>query len=200
MSSTRTPTKSDYIQPSSILPYDPSQSPLALLAQTCSSIGKDSPLTLIRSSSPTPTSHVPKSSSIKRFSPSSQSISNKQSPQEFNHLLPQCDSTSSLTNLFLHSSLAYLASQYSYPPICTIPGCFQCHTAQYNFPPYSCHRKLSSEHDHIRSNHRLSKIVNHQRFHPYSKPSKLINSNDQLPYFYPYLSLSATEYLNNNKN
>ncbi|CAF1275748.1 unnamed protein product [Adineta ricciae] len=196
-----TTTKSDYIQPSSILPYDSKQSPLELLAQTCSSIGKDSSSIF--------TSQLTKSFSTKRLSPIPIKRSSKESHTQ------QIDSTPSLTNLFPQSSFTYLTSQYSYPSFCTVPGCFQCHTSQYlcnnsfnNLQFYVCHylkcgARFFSEYElynHIRSDHKPTKMSSHSRFQPYLKPSKLINTNDQLPYFYPYLSLSSTDSITKKKN
>ena len=114
-------------------------------------------------------------------------------------------------------SLDYLSSQHSYSSSCIFPTCLQCETVRHilsnslNNQPYRCHWSLCNErfysHDelieHIRYKHRTSKISNHSRFHPYLKPSRMINNNDQLPFFYPHLSLSSmteTTHCSNNSN
>jgi hypothetical protein len=140
--------------------------------------------------------------------------------------LPSLYDPSTAASLLLRSSLAYLAAQqqqqqqqqHSYSTACTIPGCLQCETVRHilaasavNNQPYACHwyscngRFSSSDElvEHIQHNHRSSKVTNHQRFQPYAKPSMLmINNNDQLPFFYPHLSLSpmtgSTRRMNNN--
>ncbi len=120
------------------------------------------------------------------------------------------------TILFLRSSLAYLSSQqHSYSTICTIPGCLQCETIRQmlsNPQPYYCHWKTcqakfpSNEQliEHIRYDHRSPKTSNYHRFHPYFKPTNASNLNDQLPFFYPRLSMSLMSEtkrpLNNNNS
>ncbi|CAF0924447.1 unnamed protein product [Adineta steineri] len=224
---TNTYIKLDYIQPSSSQTYDSSQSPLALLAQTCSSIGKDSSSPIVNSTPSIITSLVTKSSSnisnfdkslssTKRLVPSQINQTNKKSTlplksptisstNQSNYFSSLTDPTSSVASLLLRSSLAYLASQqHSYSTSCTMPGCLQCETTRYilsnsidNQPYichwYSCNARFSSNHDlieHIRYNHSLSKKSDHYRFHPYLRSLKMTNNNDQLPYFYPHLSLS----------
>ena len=107
--------------------------------------------------------------------------------------------------LLLRSSLAYLSSQqHSYSNICTVPGCLQCETirqfASNSINPHLYQMKSPSNEqliEHIRYNHR-------QRFQPYFKPTNTINLYDQLPSFYPRLSMSlmseTTRRLNNNNN
>ncbi|CAF1097307.1 unnamed protein product [Rotaria sordida] len=241
---TKTYSKSDYLQPSSSNSYDSSQSPLALLAQTCSSIGKDSPSSpssIVNSIPPTITSLSTKSSSNLLNTDKSFSSTKRSSPSQLNnintrkksalplktniqstsssfiepnllsnHLTPLYDPNKSVATLLLRSSLAYLASQqHSYSSICTIPGCLQCETVRYilsnsiNNQPYICHwsscnaRFYSNDElsEHIRYSHRTSKISHyhhhhrHHRFHPYLNTSRIIEANDQLPFFYPHLSL-----------
>ena len=130
---------------------------------------------------------------------------------------PQFDPRTNLAALVLRSSLAYLSSQqHSYSTICTIPGCLQCETYRYfltrsiNHQDHVCHWKTCHARfptneqllEHIRYTHRSIKMTNSLRFHPYLKSSMMINPNDQLPYFYPHLSLSSmtesTQYVNNN--
>ncbi|CAF1544129.1 unnamed protein product [Rotaria sp. Silwood1] len=289
---TNTYLKPDYLQPlnntsfsSSSTLYDSSQSPLALLAQTCSSIGKDSPSPPLSSSSclslntsllpntapPIITSLVTKSSSTlsssttsnnekpllssKRSSPiqSNSTITNNkkstvpvkpstiipsssfvESNPLSSHLPTLFDPTTTAAALLLRSSLAYLAAQqqqqqqqqyHSFSTPCTVPGCLQCetvrhilaasvHTQPYICHWYSCNAKFTSADElieHLRHNHTstgkttsMHQHHNHHRFHPYLKPPSMLNNNDQLPFFYPHLSLSpmtgTTRRTNNNTN
>ncbi|CAM4885859.1 unnamed protein product [Rotaria socialis] len=247
-------SNSDYLQPSLSNSYDPSQSPLALLAQTCSNIGNDSPsspsslsniVSPIITSLPTKSllniSHSDKSYSLtKRSSPSqlntinahkksthslktnslSTSSSFVETKQISNPLTPLFGPAKSAAALLLHSSLAYLISpQPAYSSTCTISGCLQCETVRYilsnsiNNQPYaydstSCNTRFYSndeliEHIPYNHNNRSSKI-SHRRFHPYFNASRMINTNDQLPFFYPHLSLSqmteTKRCMNNNTN
>ncbi len=149
------------------------------------------------------------------------------------HLPPLFDPTTTAAALLLRSSLAYLAAQqqqqqHSFSTPCTVPGCLQCETVRHilaasaNNQPYSCHwfscnSRFSSadelvehlRHSHTSSIGKTSSIHqqhhnNHQRFHPYLKPPLMLNNNDQLPFFYPHLSLSpmtgTTRRTNNNTN
>ncbi|CAF0901925.1 unnamed protein product [Adineta ricciae] len=112
---------------------------------------------------------------------------------------------------------------------CTVPGCLQCETVRHilaasvNNQPYACHwfsctaRFSSADEliDHLRHTHtsagKTTSLSSHQpqhhshhRFHPYFKPPVMLNNNDQLPFFYPHLSLSpmtgTTRRSNNNTN
>ncbi|CAF2129329.1 unnamed protein product [Rotaria magnacalcarata] len=257
-STTTTTTKgysnSDYLQPSLSNSHDPSQSPLALLAQTCSNIGNDSPsspsslsniVSPIIKSLPAKSllniSHSDKPYSLtKRSSPSqlntinahkksthllqTNSLSTSSSfvgtKQISNPLTPVFDPAKSAAALLLRSSLAYLTSpQHVYSSTCTISGCLQCETVRYilsnsiNTQPCayhwtSCNTRFYSndeliEHIPYNHNNRSSKI-SHHRFHPYFNVSRMINTNDQLPFFYPHLSLSpmaeTKQCMNNNIN
>ncbi|CAF1350222.1 unnamed protein product [Rotaria sp. Silwood1] len=265
MSSTTTTTKpnskSVYLQSFSSNSYDSNQSPLALLAQTCSSIGKDfpsSPSSITNSVPSITTSHSTKSSTNLFNSDKSLSSTKCSSPSQLNNinthkkstlplksniqsasssfiepnlltnqLTPLFDPTKSAAALFLRSSLAYLVSQqqqqqHSYSLTCPIPGCLQCETVRYilsnsiNNQPYVCHwsscnaRFYSNDEliEHIRYNHKSSKISHHHhyhhRFHPYLNTSRMTEANDQLPFFYPHLSLlpmtETKRHMNNNTN
>ena len=239
--------------------YDSSQSPLALLAQTCSNIGQDSS-SFSYSAPPIITSLVSKTSSnlssvstneksssattTKRSLPSQlhsgyatkkatlsfkapaigMSSSFDESSLYSSHLPPLFDPTSTAAAYLLRSSLAYLAAQqqqqqHSYSSPCSQSGCLQCETVRHilaasamsnqvftcHWP--SCNARFTSNPDlaeHIQQTHKSSKVTHSHRFHPYFKPSMTINNNDQLPFFYPHLSLSpltaATRRLNNNTN
>lgn len=144
------------------------------------------------------------------------------SNQLSNSLTTLFDPTKSIAALLLRSSLAYLNSQQlSYSTACTIPGCLQCETVRYvlansiNNQLYTCHwtscnaRFNSNDElvEHIRNSHRSPKISFHSyphRFHPYLNVSRMINTTDQLPFFYPHLSLTpmteSKRYMNNNTN
>lgn len=242
--------------------YDASQSPLALLAQTCSSIGKDSPSPPAVSTPPIITSLVSKTTTTTTSSPSQEKSfpSTKRSlPSHVNRksTLPlkpspvgKSSSSSSLlesshfptlfdptaASLLLRSSLAYLAAQqqqqqqqHSYSSACPIPGCLQCETVRHilaastvNNHAYASHGRYNPSNDdlfdYVQQSSRAVKSsptppppsASH-RFHPYLKPTAtttstmtMINNNDQLPFFYPHLSLSpmtgSTRRMNNNPN
>jgi hypothetical protein len=149
------------------------------------------------------------------------------------HLPPLFDPTTTAAALLLRSSLAYLAAQqqqqqhqhHSFSAPCTVPGCLQCETVRHilsasvNNQPYICHwfscnaRFSSSDElvEHLRHSHTsigkatsIQQHHNQHRFHPYLKPPLMLNNNDQLPFFYPHLSLSpmtgTTRRTNNNTN
>jgi hypothetical protein len=150
------------------------------------------------------------------------------------HLPSLFDPTTTAAALLLRSSLAYLAAQqqqqqqqqqHSFSTPCTVPGCLQCETVRHilaasaNSQPYNCHwyscnARFSSADElveHLRQNHTSTgkststhQYHNHHRFHPYLKPPMMLNNNDQLPFFYPHLSLSpmtgTTRRTNNNTN
>lgn len=119
--------------------------------------------------------------------------------------------------------------QHSFSSPCTVTGCLQCETVRHilaasmNSQPYNCHwyscnARFSSadelvehlRHSHTSSTGKMNSIHQHHnnnnqyRFHPYLKPPMLLNNNDQLPFFYPHLSLSpmtgTTRRSNNNTN
>ena len=232
--------------------YDASQSPLALLAQTCSSIGKDCPSPPAVSTPPIITSLVSKTSSSnqeKAFLSTKRSLSshvNRKStlplkPSPVGKSSSSSSSSSPLiesnlssshfpslfdptaTALLLRSSLAYLAAQqqHSYSSACPIPGCLQCETVRHilaastvNNQSYACHGRYNSSSEELLLEQARALTSASHRFHPYLKPttttppptrsSAMINNNDQLPFFYPHLSLSpltgSTRRMNNNPN
>ena len=196
------------------LQFDSSQSPLALLAQTCSSIGKDfpsnsSPLvqkSLKRSSPSSDPSSMPptkKSSHTTKttlFStPSSFTDSSYPLTNSFS-LSSSSSSTTAAAALLLQSSFAYLSAQQPSPhpfsSSCSLAGCYQCESsspfARYRCSSFPCHARFSTHEqliEHIRLDHSSSSS---SRYHPYPKvsSSQMFNPTDQLPYFYPYLSLT----------
>ncbi|CAF3511943.1 unnamed protein product [Rotaria socialis] len=114
---------------------------------------------------------------------------------------------------------------HSFSTPCTLPGCLQCETVRHilaasvHTQPYLCHwfscnARFSSADElieHLRHSHTstgkatsMYQHHNHHRFHPYLKPPLMLNNNDQLPFFYPHLSLSpmtgTTRRTNNNTN
>jgi hypothetical protein len=133
---------------------------------------------------------------------------------------------SSLAYLAAQQQQQQQQQQHSFSTPCTVPSCLQCETVRhilaasvqnqpYNCHWYSCNARFSSADElveHLRHNHTSTGKSNsipsystHHRFHPYLKPpSLMLNNNDQLPFFYPHLSLSpmtgTTRRTNNNTN
>ncbi|CAF2526937.1 unnamed protein product [Rotaria sp. Silwood2] len=109
---TKTYSKTDYLQPSSSNSYDSSQSPLALLAQTCSSIGKDfpsSPSSISNSVPPiTTTSLSTKSSSNLFNSDKSFSSTKRSSPSQLSNVNAHKKSTLPLKTNIQSASLSFI--------------------------------------------------------------------------------------------
>lgn len=210
-------TKSDYIQPSATVPvghafvfarqrlsqpplaqYDSSQSPLALLAQTCSSIGKDCSFRCSPPPSIKPSSSV---SHPSRKRPSS----SQPSPAKKACRAPPSIVSEPLPDVFLRSPFSYFSLAHSYCSPCAAPDCLQCQTTRYLLSnsllmqPYVCDQltcaaRFSSQLElleHVRQQHSPVKGAQSVRFSPYLKPTKVTGLTEQLPFFYPQLSLSA---------
>lgn len=100
------------------------------------------------------------------------------------------------TTQLLHTQ----AREYSHSSVCNSPECSQCESIRYvlthSYECQICSAKFYSNEQltkHMQYNHRPTKIAHyHHRFRPYFKPFNWMNTNDQVPFFYPHLSLTPS--------